>query len=111
MRKVYLALLCVLLISCLFPTVAAEDQSSSFRWTDDFDYTSLDEMNETGWTLEGPTHTSLEQGLYEFATWLRGTSATSLIALQQALGQATQPTGPLVHTRGSAESGAQDRAR
>ena len=62
MRKVYLALLCVLLISCLFPTVTADDQSASFEWTDDFDYTSLDAMNQTGWTLEGPTRTSLDQG-------------------------------------------------
>ncbi len=31
--------------------------------------------------------TSLEEGLHQFATWLTGSSASSLIALHQALGQ------------------------
>lgn len=55
--------------------------------------------------------TSLEEGLYQFATWLTGVSASSLTALHHALGQAAPAPGPLVDTRGSVPGVTQKRER
>ena len=55
--------------------------------------------------------TTLEEGLCEFATWLTGASASSLVALHQALGEASIPPGTLARARDSVRSIASSRER
>ncbi len=62
---------------------------------------SLANINKAQRLLGYHPRTTLEEGLHQFATWLTGSSTSSLIALHQALGGAGIPASPFPDARGS----------